>query len=135
MPTVVKPDPEDVDVQFSVGVQSRKMNMGEAFTPTNIHNETFQLHTDLDEYLSRLPAFAEVIYEYILDQRADGWINFLQIEVRLDNATAVPMGAGAYPLPKGHRSAGLTGDVITDQEVIEKSLSNIVADLQQAARY
>lgn len=132
--TIPAPNPEDVDVNINISVQSRQV-LEEVFHPTDVNIETFQAKTNLDEYLSVTPTICGVVWAWLEEQRALQRENFLQFEIRLDNATAVAMGAGAYPLPKGHRSAGMTGSAATSQEVIERAINEIVADLRQRARY
>lgn len=124
----------NAEVRINASVQSRRRST-EPFRPTDISVHDFHAVTDLDAYLSVTPTISGVIWEFLQAQRAELWENYVQLEIRLDNVTAVPMGKGAYPLPKGHRSMGLTGSEITDQEIIERSINNAIAELKQKARY
>lgn len=122
-------------VNINVGIQAKKKNLDERFTPTTVNNETLNYVTDLDTYLQDTPGIADSVNTSVQNKKEAGWEVFVHFNVRLDNVTHVPVAKGVVPLPKGHRDARMTHDELVSDSAIEIFLNNIVADLKQHARY
>lgn len=125
----------NAQINIDITVQSRRREEDEPFKPTSVVNTDWHRVTDLNTYQSASISISEEIYAYVLSQRSGGWENFVNISIRLNNVTAATMGAGAYPLAKGNRNAGLTGEEVVSASSIEEALNSIIVDLKQKAKY
>lgn len=122
-----------IDIEIAVACKQR-MN-AEPFRPTKTWSDVYQYKTDLTNHRAVVESIASEIWNHTLGLTGGGIEFTLYIQVGLANVTHDPVAKGVVPLPKGHRSTAMTDIEFSTVASLQNHLNNVIANLQQTAKY
>lgn len=109
----------------------------EPFRPTEVCVYQLAKTTDLTNYATAVAAFADEVWTLITSERAASPVRELtyHMQVRIENTTHPTPAKGVVKLAKAHFNWHFTDLELTSATIIKDSITNVIADLKNIAKY